>query len=176
MKLQRSVIVVAIGCCVTGSMSRIAEVDDRARETVFTFNKDVGVPGRVLPSGKYVFRLADSPENRHLVEILDILVGAPHVHATTALVSDDDQDEEQAARRGRHQEEVRRHDLSDVIAQERPPGLRRRSSSWGLARERAKSRRVGTPSGPPASSPARVPAAAPNINWTNNYVVLVATA
>jgi hypothetical protein len=55
------------------------------------------------------------------------MVRDPHVHGTTALVSDDDQDEEQAACRCRHHEEVRRHDLSDVIAQERPPGLRRRS-------------------------------------------------
>ena len=55
------------------------------------------------------------------------MVGDGHVHDTTALVGDDDEDEEQAARRRRHHEEVRRHDLSDVIRQERAPGLRRRA-------------------------------------------------
>ena len=71
MKLRKSVLVGAISCCVTGTMSGIAEAGDRARQSIFVFDKDVAVPGKVLPAGKYVFRLADSPANRHVVQILD---------------------------------------------------------------------------------------------------------
>jgi hypothetical protein len=49
------------------------------------------------------------------------MVGDGHVHDPPALVSEDHQDEQQAARRRRHHEEIRGHDLSNVIRQERAP-------------------------------------------------------
>jgi hypothetical protein len=40
-------------------------------KTYFTFDRSVELPGgRTLPPGKYVFRLADSSEGRHIVHVL----------------------------------------------------------------------------------------------------------
>jgi len=41
------------------------------RTTFVTFSGPVSVPGRTLPAGTYTFRLADSPSDRHIVQILD---------------------------------------------------------------------------------------------------------
>lgn len=49
-----------------------------------------------------------------------------HVHDTSAVVREDHEDEEQTVRRGGHDEEIRSHDLRNVIPQEGPPSLRRR--------------------------------------------------
>jgi hypothetical protein len=38
---------------------------------VLTFSQDVTIPGKVLPAGTYVFRLADSASNRHVVQVFD---------------------------------------------------------------------------------------------------------
>ena len=46
------------------------------------------------------------------------------VYDAPALVGEDHQNEQQAARRGRHHEEIRGHDLSDVIRQELAMGDR----------------------------------------------------
>ena len=41
------------------------------RQTNVTFSGAVSLPGTTLPAGTYVFRLADSPTNRHIVQIFD---------------------------------------------------------------------------------------------------------
>ena len=41
------------------------------RETNVTFSGPVSLPGTTLPAGTYVFRLADSPVNRHIVQIFE---------------------------------------------------------------------------------------------------------
>lgn len=41
------------------------------RKTIVTFSGPVSVPGTTLPAGTYVFRLADSAANRHIVQIFD---------------------------------------------------------------------------------------------------------
>jgi hypothetical protein len=41
------------------------------RETNVTFSGAVSLPGTTLPAGTYVFRLADSPVNRQIVQIFD---------------------------------------------------------------------------------------------------------
>ena len=41
------------------------------RKTVVTFSGPVSVPGTTLPAGTYVFKIADSPANRHIVQIFD---------------------------------------------------------------------------------------------------------
>src|SRR4051794_29622776 len=50
------------------------------------------------------------------------------MHDASTLVSEDDQDEEQAARDRRYHEEVGGYDLSDVVRQERLPGVRWRAT------------------------------------------------
>src|SRR2546430_4233944 len=46
-----------------------ARADQWDRKTIVTFSDSVEVPGQVLPAGTYVFRLADSPTDRHIVQI-----------------------------------------------------------------------------------------------------------
>jgi len=46
-----------------------ARADQWDRKTIVTFGDSVEVPGQVLPAGTYVFRLADSPTDRHIVQI-----------------------------------------------------------------------------------------------------------
>ncbi len=41
------------------------------RKTIVTFSGPVSVPGTTLPAGTYVFKLADSQANRHIVQIFD---------------------------------------------------------------------------------------------------------
>ena len=43
----------------------------RDQKTIFTFSAPVEVPGQTLPAGTYVFRLVDSPANRHIVRIFN---------------------------------------------------------------------------------------------------------
>ena len=79
-------------------------------------------------------------ESRRLVPrecVADVLSGPRcgrmtcngHVHDAPAIVRQQDQYEQQAAARRRDHEEIRRHDLAHVIAQERMPCLRRRLTS-----------------------------------------------
>src|SRR3954466_8826125 len=41
------------------------------RKTIVTFSGPVSLPGTTLPAGTYVFKLADSPVDRHIVTIFD---------------------------------------------------------------------------------------------------------
>jgi hypothetical protein len=41
------------------------------RKTIVTFSGPVSLPGTTLPAGTYVFRIADSPANRNIVQIFD---------------------------------------------------------------------------------------------------------
>jgi hypothetical protein len=43
--------------------------DEWNKKTILTFSQAVEVPGIVLPAGQYVFKLADSLSNRHIVQI-----------------------------------------------------------------------------------------------------------
>jgi hypothetical protein len=48
-----------------------ARADEWNKKTVVTFSQAVEVPGRVLPAGTYMFRLLDSPSDRHIVQIFN---------------------------------------------------------------------------------------------------------
>jgi hypothetical protein len=39
------------------------------KKTIVTFSDSVEIPGQVLPAGTYVFKLADSVSDRHIVQI-----------------------------------------------------------------------------------------------------------
>ena len=41
------------------------------RSTFVTFSGPVTIPGKTLPAGTYTFKLADSPADRHIVQIFD---------------------------------------------------------------------------------------------------------
>jgi hypothetical protein len=53
------------------TMVPFAKADDWDKETKVTLSAPVAVPGQVLPSGRYVFRLADNDSDRNVVQIFD---------------------------------------------------------------------------------------------------------
>jgi hypothetical protein len=51
------------------NVAPVAKADEWNKETVVTFSAAVEVPGKNLPAGTYVFELADSNSERHIVEV-----------------------------------------------------------------------------------------------------------
>lgn len=54
------------------------------KKTIMTFNEPVEIAGEVLPAGRYVFKLLDSPSNRHIVQILN--ENEDHVYKTVLTI------------------------------------------------------------------------------------------
>jgi hypothetical protein len=48
-----------------------AKADEWNKKTFITVSQAIEVPGAVLPPGKYVFKLLDSPSDRHIVQVLN---------------------------------------------------------------------------------------------------------
>jgi hypothetical protein len=48
-----------------------ARADEWNQKTVLTFSGPVEMPGQILPAGTYVFKLADSQSNRHIVQVFN---------------------------------------------------------------------------------------------------------
>jgi hypothetical protein len=61
--------------------------DEWDKKTTMTFDQPVEIPGKVLSAGKYVFKLADSSTDRHIVQILSS--DERHVYATILAIADE---------------------------------------------------------------------------------------
>jgi hypothetical protein len=48
-----------------------AQASEWNQRTIFTFSGPVEIPGKILPAGTYVFKLADSSSNRHIVQVFN---------------------------------------------------------------------------------------------------------
>src|ERR1700681_2472659 len=48
-----------------------ARADEWNKKTILTVNEPIQVPNKVLPAGKYVIKLLDSPSDRHIVQIFN---------------------------------------------------------------------------------------------------------
>jgi len=66
------------------AMSPLAKADEWNHETTVTLSGPVEVPGRVLPAGEYVFKLADSQTDRNIVQIFN--EDQTHIIATVLTV------------------------------------------------------------------------------------------
>ena len=66
-RLKFAFFILATGC--TAWFAPAASADEWNKQTVLTFNEPVEIPGRVLPAGTYVFRLADGDVDRNMVQI-----------------------------------------------------------------------------------------------------------
>lgn len=62
-----------IGCAagLTLALAPGARADEWNKKTILTFSGPVQIPGATLPAGSYVFKLADIPGNRHVVQVFD---------------------------------------------------------------------------------------------------------
>jgi len=61
-------------CCaaaMTAMLAPAARADQWNKKTILTFSGAVQIPGATLPAGSYVFKLADIPGNRHVVQVFD---------------------------------------------------------------------------------------------------------
>jgi hypothetical protein len=47
------------------------KADERNQKTIMTFSGPVAIPGQVLPTGTYVFKLLDSSSHRHIVQVFN---------------------------------------------------------------------------------------------------------
>jgi len=56
---------------ITAFVAPAAHADEWNKKTILTFSGAVQVPGATLPAGSYVFKLADIPGNRHVVQVFD---------------------------------------------------------------------------------------------------------
>jgi hypothetical protein len=64
-----------------------AKADELDRKTVVTFSGPVEVPGvgaQILPAGTYIFKVLDSPSDRHIVQILS--EDGNHVYTTILAI------------------------------------------------------------------------------------------
>jgi len=74
------------------AFSPSAKADDFNNRTVVTFSGPVEIPGvhlqgwAVLPAGTYVFKVMNSPSNRHIVQILN--QAEDHVYTTILAIPD----------------------------------------------------------------------------------------
>jgi hypothetical protein len=62
----------ALACAATAllALPMSAAAQTRNQDTFFTFSQSVELPSKTLPAGKYLFQLADSPSNRHIVKVM----------------------------------------------------------------------------------------------------------
>jgi hypothetical protein len=56
---------------ITAFVAPAAHADEWNKKTILTFSAAVQLPGATLPAGSYVFKLADIPGNRHVVQVFD---------------------------------------------------------------------------------------------------------
>lgn len=56
----------------------------RNQDTFFTFSQSVELPNTTLPAGTYLFQLADSPSNRHIVKVMS--QDRKEIHATLMAI------------------------------------------------------------------------------------------
>jgi hypothetical protein len=66
-----------------------AKADEWNKKTTVTFTQPVEVPGvgaQILPAGTYVFKLLDSPSDRHIVQIFN--QAEDHVYTTILAIPD----------------------------------------------------------------------------------------
>ncbi len=57
--------------------------DEWNKKTILTVNESIQVPNLVLPPGKYVMKLLDSPSDRHIVQIFN----ADETHLMTTILA-----------------------------------------------------------------------------------------
>ena len=64
-------LLILVGAGLLVAMPPRARADVWNQKTTFTFSGPVEIPGRVLPAGTYVFKLADSMSDRNIVEVFN---------------------------------------------------------------------------------------------------------
>ncbi len=69
MRILRAIQISICAVALCGAIVRTARADNWDKKTVATFGDSVEIPGQILPAGTYVFSLAPSIADRHIVQI-----------------------------------------------------------------------------------------------------------
>ena len=72
MTIKRSRFLLIACMALIGFSIKTASADEWNKEMTLKFSGAVQIPGKVLQPGKYVFRLADSPSDRNIVQIFSV--------------------------------------------------------------------------------------------------------
>jgi LPXTG-motif cell wall-anchored protein len=86
MNWRKGVALLLFGALVLFGLLPSARADEWNKRTVVTLNEPVEVPGAVLQPGTYVFKLMDSPANRHIVQIYN--QDETHLYTTILAIPD----------------------------------------------------------------------------------------
>lgn len=70
MTLMRKFTLACVVAAATAVLPSAAQGQPANQDTYFTFSAPVELPGATLPAGRYLFVLADSPSNRHVVRVM----------------------------------------------------------------------------------------------------------
>jgi hypothetical protein len=85
MKMMKTALVV-LALSLLGAMSATGvRADEYNKKTVMTFDQPVEIPGQVLPAGTYTFKLANSPSDRHIVQVWN--ADGSHLIATVLAIN-----------------------------------------------------------------------------------------
>jgi len=69
MRFLKAVFVGLTLSLLVGMFFNPAQADQWNKKTTLTFSQPIEIPGKVLPAGTYVFKLLESPSDRHIVQI-----------------------------------------------------------------------------------------------------------
>jgi hypothetical protein len=69
MKIVKALFCLLVVTLLSATLVSSARADEWNKKTIVTFSQAVEVPGKILPAGTYVFKLMDSPSDRHIVQI-----------------------------------------------------------------------------------------------------------
>ena len=84
--LRKSLLVVCAVAFLSALVPGTAAAQDNNwnQRTFFTFSAPVELPGKTLPAGTYLFRIVDSPSNRHVIQVFD--KDEKEIHATILAI------------------------------------------------------------------------------------------
>lgn len=69
MRIVRAIQISICAAALWATFVTAARGDGWDKKTIVTFSDSVEIPGQVLPAGTYVFKLANSSSDRHIVQI-----------------------------------------------------------------------------------------------------------
>lgn len=86
MKIIKTVLVVLTLALFGSIFASGVHADQWDKKTTLTFSQPVEIPGQILPAGTYMFKIADSPSDRHIVQIYN--ADGSQIIATVLAIND----------------------------------------------------------------------------------------
>ncbi len=84
--MSRLQMLAVVGTALVGALLPMAKADEWDQKTIFTFSGPVEIPGQVLSTGTYVFKLADSDIDRNIVQVFN--KDETHLYGTFLAIPD----------------------------------------------------------------------------------------